>query len=63
MSGNLWQGMDVRKLQRRDKDGVFRGVYVLFINEKEHSTHDSLTNAEREYLKTKGFDPNRYRGR
>lgn len=63
MADNLWKGMDVRKLYRRDKDGVFLGVYVLFINGIEHSIHNSLTNAEREYIRTKGLDPNRCRGR
>ena len=61
--GELWEGCDVRKEFLPDADGIRRGRYVLYINGKRHSDHDSLSKAEREFLLSKGKDPLKYRGK
>ena len=63
MKTDLWEGMDVRKEFRTDMNGIRQGVYVLYIHGKEHSVHTHLNKAECEFLRTKGLDPVKYRGR
>jgi len=62
MAKEIWEGYFLYKQFRwNEKYGQYLGVYVLHIDGKEHSVHDTQSLAGQEYLRARGYDPLKYR--